>query len=175
MERRAWQIAVALSSLLSPVSVGDDVATVRLSFEKMHCEECRGALEASLKLLKDVKQAAVDGAVATVTVAEGSVPDLAKLRRAVPTDLKLRSVDLTARGTVAAAKDGLAFTPRGASRGIRLVNPEETPKPEDDRIAQLRQALGGRNRFEIGGEWRDDGKAGERLAVRTFKQVDWKE
>ena len=63
----------------------------------------------------------------------------------------------------------------GVKEGIALVNAGEKPKPENDRIEQLGRALGGKNRFEIAGEWRDDGKPGERLALKSFQKADWKE
>ena len=172
MEGKIAAVAVALSTLLPALSADD--ATLTLSFEKMHCGECRSALESNLKLLKDVQAISIDKAVATLSVSEGSIPDLPKLRRAIPTDLKLRSVDLDARGTVAASKEGLTFTPRAMTASVTLVNLREDPKPEEDRIAELRKAMSGKNRFRIVGEMREkDGAA--RLALRSFQATDWKE
>ena len=94
---------------------------------------------------------------------------------AVPGDLKLNSIELTLRGSVAkGSKPGLFLTPRSARSTVLLVNLEEKPKPEEDRLAKLEKAMGGKNRFEIAGEWREE-KGVERLALRSFNATDWKD
>lgn len=165
----------ALLALALLVQAPEAVATVRLSIEKMHCEDCRASLEANLRRLKDVKEVRIDGVEAVVTLPEGPRPRRADFVAAVPGDLRLRSIDLALRGTVSpGTKPGLFLSPRAGRGSITLVNLEEKPKPEDDRIAKLEKAMGGKSRFEVSGEWREE-KGVEKLALKSFAATDWKD
>jgi hypothetical protein len=163
-------LLVALALLLA---VDDDLVVVTLVFEKMHCEECKTTLQAQLKQSqKNVKDVVVEGETATLRMMEGTPLDLTKLRRAVPSDLKVKSIGLSARGTVTSRGSELRFQPRDAAVEYPLVNREE--KPKEDRVEALRKELGGKNRFEIAGELREKDKATQ-IVLTGFKKADWKE
>jgi copper chaperone CopZ len=151
--------------------VDDDVYTVTLAFESMHCDECKSALETNLKAgVKDVQKVAIEGETATVVVKDGGAPDLSKLRRAVPGDLKLKAVGVKARGTVATKGSDLVFTWKDTTQQVPLSNRDE--KPKQDRLSELRKEMGGKNRFEIAGELREKERI-PRLVVDSFAKTDW--
>ncbi len=154
--------------------VDDDVLTVTLTFEKMHCDECKGTVEAQLRQTHKGAKVTVDGDTATLTIPEGTCLDLAKVHRALPSDLKLKAVGLRARGTVTAKGADLRFQPRNTATELPLANRDEKPKAKEDRLADLRKDLGGKNRFEITGELREKDKTTQ-LVVSSFKKTDWTE
>ena len=154
--------------------VDDDVLTVTLTFEKMHCDDCKTTVEAQLKQTHKNAKVAVEGDTATVVLPEGTAVDLAKLRRAVPSDLKVKTIGLTARGTVTAKGADMRFQPRDAATEYALVNRDEKPKKEDNKLDELRKEMGGKNRFEITGELRDKDKTTQ-LVLTGFKKTEWKE
>ena len=152
--------------------VDDEVLTISLAFEKMHCDECRTTVEAQLRQTHKNAKVTVEGDTATVTIPEGTALDLAKIHRALPSDLKLKSIGLTGRGTVTAKGADLRFQPRNTVSEYPLANREERPKAKDDRLAELRKELAGKNRFEITGELREKDKTIQ-LVVTGFKKTDW--
>ncbi len=162
-----------LPLLLATVLVVDeDVLSISLVFEKMHCDECKATVEAQLRQTHKNAKVTVEGDTATVTIPEGTALDLSKIHRALPSDLKLKSIGLTARGTVTAKGADFKFQPRNTASEYPLVNRDEKPKAKDDRLAELRKELGGKNRFEITGELREKDKLTQ-LIVTGFKKTDW--
>lgn len=158
---------------LAAAPPAEDVHTLSLVFEAMHCDACRESLEANLKVLRGVVGVAIDGTTARVSVKEGTPLDGPRLKRAVPTDLKLTAILLEARGVVAAGEP-LRFTPKSAVAALELANRKETPAPDEDRIAQLRQALAGGTRFSLRGELVEKDRAW-RLLLDSFERAEWKE
>jgi copper chaperone CopZ len=155
--------------------VDDGAVLVTITFEKMHCAECRTTAESQLKRAQSgVKSVAIDGETAAVTIEEGVKLELAKLRKAIPTDLKIKSLALTARGTVTSKDAELKFQPRDTAIEFPLANREERPKAEDDKVGALKKEMGGKNRFEVSGELREKNQVTQ-LVLTSFKKTDWKD
>jgi copper chaperone CopZ len=160
----------ALLVLAFVFAADDDVITVRITFEKMHCDGCKSDLESNLKrCYRTAKSVSVEGDTATLQLPEGAALQFPMLQKQIPGDLKVKSVVLTARGVVSEGK-GLTFVPRDTAHGFTLVNREEKPKAEDDQVGLLKKQMGGKNRFEVSGEWKD-----KEIVLTGFKKTDWKE
>jgi len=157
------------------VCIDDGAVIVTIGFEKMHCDECRTTAESQLKRAQGgVKTVAIDGETATVTIEEGTKLELSKLRKAIPTDLKIKSLGLCARGTVSAKGSLLNFQPRDTALEFQLANREERPKSEDDKVGALKKEMGGKNRYEVSGELREKDKVTQ-LVLTSYKKTDWKD
>lgn len=152
-----WLLACALQA--------GDTYTVTLTFEKMHCDECKTELETTLKKIQGVKAVAVTEKAAAVTFEDKApVPAFNRL----PKDLKLVSSTVSIRGTVSFAGDKATLSAKGSGQTLALVNPE---KPKDDRLAELKKQLGGKNRFQVTGAL----VAGKGIGVESFQPAEWKD
>jgi copper chaperone CopZ len=143
----------------------DDTYTVTLTFEKMHCDECKAELESTLKKMQGVKTVAItENAAAATFEDKAPVPAFNRL----PKDLKLMSATVSIRGTVSFAGDKATLAAKGSGQTLALTNPE---KPRADRLAELKKQLGGKNRFQVTGQL----VSGKAIAVETFQAADWKD
>jgi copper chaperone CopZ len=155
----AWTLAVVLLA-------AEDVYTATLVFEKMHCEECRRELEATVQRMQGCRGVTFSGESAVVTFDERApVPAFNRL----PKDLAVRAVKVSLRGTVSFAGDKATLAAKGSGQALALVNPE-SPKGED-RLGELRRRLEGKNRFRISGTL----VGGKMIVLESFEPTDWKD
>lgn len=152
---------ILLALLLSPQ---DDAFTVTLAFDKMHCDECKGEVEAILKKKPGFKSLSFTETSAVAAFDEkAAVPALGGF----PKDLSLRAVRLSIRGTVSFAGDKATLVAKGSGAALALAS----ASPQPDRLAELKKALGGKNRFRVAGVW-----AGAKgLLLEGFQPADWRE
>lgn len=147
-------------------AIDDDAFTVTLAFEKMHCDECKAELEASVKKIQGFKSVIIIENTGTVIFDDKApIPAFNRL----PKDLSLRAAVLTIRGTVSLSGDKATLVAKGSGATLALVNPEK-PKAVD-RLAELKKQLGGKNRFQVTGAL----VGGRSIALESFKPADWKE
>lgn len=141
-------------------AVQEDATAVTLAFERIHCDECKSELEASVKKMPGFKSVSFSGGSAVVLFDEKSaVPVFNRL----PKDLSLRSVTLAIRGTVSVAGDKATFVARSGAT-YSLANGEK------DVLAELKKKLGGKNRFQVTGTL-----AGGQIHLSAFQPADWKD
>ena len=154
-----------LSALIALfAAVDEDAIMVTLAFERMHCDECKSELEASVKKMPGFKSVSVSGSSAVVTFDEkASVPAFNRL----PKDLSLRSVTLSIRGTVSFAGDKATLVARSGVT-YALVNPD---KSKTDAVGDLKKKLGGKNRFQVTGTL----EGGKSIHLSSFQAADWKD
>jgi copper chaperone CopZ len=143
---------------------GDDAFTVTFAFEKMHCDECKAEVEAILKKKPGFKSLSF-----TETSAVAAFDEKAAVPAAggFPKDLSLRAVRLSIRGTVSFAGDRATLVAKGSGAALALAN----ASPQPDRLAELRKALGGKNRFRVTGLL----AVGKGLLLEGFEAADWRE
>ncbi len=135
--------------------------SVTLSFEKMHCDECKAELEATLKKLQGVRSVSIAEAAATLSIGDKSpVPAFNRL----PKDLVLRQVTATLRGTVSFAGDKATLVAKGSGVTLALAGPA-------DKLGELKSKLGGKNRFLVTGAL----QGGKSLVLASFQPADWKD
>lgn len=146
-----------LAAVLAVLALQEEPVTVALVFEKMHCEECRLEVEASVKRWTGFKSVTTAGNVATVVLEEKApVPAVGGF----PKDLVLGAARITLRGLVSASGEKLTLVAKGSGAVIALGTDPA-----------LRKALGGKNRFRLTGVL-----AGPKsLKVESFQAVDWKD
>jgi copper chaperone CopZ len=150
------------SLLLAAALLQDDVTTLTLRYERMHCDECRSETEAVLKRLPGFKSVSLGETSAEAQFLEKSPPPSPS---GLPRDIGLKRITLSLRGTAAAAGDRLVFQARLSGTSYTLVNPA---KDGADRLAELRAALGGKNRFRIMGT-----PSGKDFLLESFKPAEW--
>ncbi len=161
-------ILLALLALLAllpePAAAQDDAIAVTLSFERIHCDECKAELEASVKKMQGFKLVSFIATSAVVIFDEKvPVPGFNRL----PKDLSLRAVTLTIRGTVGFTGDKATLVARSGAT-YALVNPE---KGKGDPLGELKKKLGGKNRFTVTGTMGD----AKSIALASFQAADWKD
>jgi copper chaperone CopZ len=145
--------------LLALICVQEDVNTLTLVFEKMHCEECKLEVEARVKKIPGFVSMTFTDATAVVLTAEKAAPPVVG---ALPKDLRLKAQTIQIRGTVNASGDKLTLVAKGSGATLALGG---------DKLAELKKALGGKNRFRITGPL----MGGKTLNVEAFKADDWKD
>ena len=145
--------------LLALICVQEDVNTLTLVFEKMHCEECKLEVEARVKKIPGFVSMTFTDATAVVLTAEKAPPPVVG---ALPKDLRLKAQTIQIRGTVNASGDKLTLVAKGSGATLALGG---------DKLAELKKALGGKNRFRITGPL----MGGKTLNVEAFKADDWKD
>lgn len=145
--------------LLALACAQDDVNTLTLVFENMHCDECKFEVEARAKKIPGFVSLSFADATAVIHVAEKSPPPLVG---AFPKDLRLKTQTVRLRGTVNASGDKLTLVAKGSGATLALGG---------DRLAELKKALGGKNRFLLSGPLRGE----KTLAVESFQPADWKD
>ena len=156
-------LLLAVVPWLCPVD--DDSFTVTLAFERMHCDECKAELDASLKKMTGVRLVTLIAGNAVVVFDEKSaVPAFNRL----PKDLNLRSVTLSIRGTVSFTGEKATLVARSGAT-YALVNPD---KSKQDHVADLKKKLAGKSRFTVTGALGADGKT---LLLQSFQTTDWKD
>ncbi len=150
-----------LAALLGPAQ--EEPYTVVLTFQEMHCEQCKADLESTLRQVQGFKSVSFAGNVVTATFEEKApVPGFTRL----PSDLRLQSAAITIRGTVSVAGDRVTFVPKGSGGAMPLQNPEGK-----DTLGALRQQAGGKNRFQVTGVLSAGGRA---IVLGSFQKADWK-
>lgn len=144
----------------------DETYSVTLTFQSMHCEECKVQLQECLEKIRGVKSVALGGNSATASVEEKTRFELTRFRSASPRDMKLKSVSLSVRGCVSESGGQFKVTTKGAGQVFSLVNPEKR-----DPLSELKQQLGGANKFRI------DGIAIEptKVELNSFAKTDYDE
>jgi copper chaperone CopZ len=156
-------ILLALVSWLA--AVDEDAITVTLAFERMHCDECKSELEASVRKMQGFKGVSFLGSAVLVLFDEKQpVPAFNRL----PKDLSLRAVTLAIRGTVSFAGEKATLVARSGST-YALANPD---KSKQDHLGDLKKKLGGKSRFTVSGTIGGDGKT---ILLQSFQAADWKD
>lgn len=145
--------------LLALSCVQEDVNTLTLVFEKMHCDECKFEVEARAKKIPGFVSMTFVDATAVILTAEKAPPPAAG---AFPKDLRLRAQTIQIRGTVNASGDKLTLVAKGSGATLGLGG---------DKLADLKKALGGKNRFRLNGPL----MGGKTLTVESFQAADWKD
>jgi copper chaperone CopZ len=148
-----------IALLLALACVQEDVNTLTLVFEKMHCDECKLEVEARVKKIPGFLSMTFTDATAVVLTAEKAPPPVVG---ALPKDLRLKAQTIQIRGTVNASGDKLTLVAKGSGATLALGG---------DKLADLKKALGGKNRFRITGPL----MGGKTLNVEAFKADDWKD
>jgi len=152
-------------AVLAALLAAEDTYTVTLTFEKMHCDECKAELDTTLKKMQGVKTVAITENAAAATFEEkAAVPAFNRL----PKDLKLLSATVSLRGTVSFAGDKATLAAKGSGQTLGLVNPEQ---PKADKLAELKKHLGGKNRFQVTGQI----VSGKAIVLESFQAADWKD
>ena len=155
-------ILLALGLCLA--AVDEDAITVTLSFERMHCDECKSELEASVKKMAGFKGVTFLGSNVLVLIDEKQpVPAFNRL----PKDLSLRAVTLALRGTVSFAGEKGTLVARSGST-YALGNADKSK----DSLGELKKKLGGKSRFTVSGALGGDGKT---ILLQSFQATDWKD
>jgi len=132
-------------------------------FEKMHCDECKAEVEARVRKLPGFKSVVFEEDAARVLLEEKSpIPAIGTF----PKDLSLKAQRLSLRGAVNASGDKLTLIAKESGTALGLANPEPA---REDRLAELRKAMGGKNRFRVTGLL-----SGRTLVVESFEKADWK-
>lgn len=153
---------IALAWLALAAVVQDESVSLTLLFEKMHCDECKAEVEARVRKLPGFRSVAFEGDAAKVLLDEKfPVPAVGSF----PKDLSLKAQRLALRGTVNASGDKLTLIAKGSSTALGLANPE---RPPADRLSELKQAMGGKNRFRVTGLL-----SGRTLVLESFEKADW--
>ena len=153
----------AILPLLAPSD--EDVFTVTLQFERLHCDECRAELETTLRKMAGVREVTLREDSVELHVEERCrVPDFARL----PRQAGLKAITLTLRGTASFSGEKATFVARSGALH-RLVNPEGSGA---DPVGDLRKRLGPKGRFQVTGTVGPDGKG---IALKAFEPVDWKD
>jgi len=150
---------MTLTLLWALACAQDDVNTLTLVFEKMHCDECKFEVEARAKKIPGFVSLSFADATAVVNVAEKSPPPAVG---AFPKDLRLKSQTVKLRGTVNASGDKLTLVAKGSGATLALGG---------EKLDELKRALGGKNRFVLSGPL----MGGKTLAVESFQPADWKD
>lgn len=148
-----------MTALLLSLCLQEDANVLTLVFEKMHCDECKFEVEARAKKIPGFLSLTFIDATAVVLTAEKAPPPALG---ALPKDLRLRVQTAQLRGTVNVSGDKLTLVAKGSGATIALGG---------DKVADLKKALGGKNRFRIAGAL-DGGKT---LKVESFQTADWKD
>lgn len=137
---------------------GDDTYTLTLTFQRMHCDECKREAEAAVKRLPGFVGVTFAETSAVVILAEKSpVPAIGGL----PKDMGYRSSHLAIHGTVSCTGDKATLVAKGSGTTLQLTG---------DKLAELRKKLGGKNRFQICGVL-----AGKSLQLESFQTAEWKD
>lgn len=140
-------------------AVQEDVNTLTLVFEKMHCDECRLEVEARVKKVPGfVSLTFLDSAAIVLTAEKAPPPAIAGF----PKDLRLKTQTIQIRGTVNVSGDKLTLVAKGSGATIALAG---------DKLEALKKGLGGKNRFRLTGAL----AGGKTLSVENFQAADWKD
>jgi copper chaperone CopZ len=141
-------------------AVQEDVNTLTLVFEKMHCDECKLEVEARVRKVPGFVSVTFLESTALVLVAEKAPPPVIG---GLPKDLRLKAQQIQIRGTVNASGDKLTLVAKGSGATLALAG---------DKLAELKKALGGKNRFRLTGALAAGGKT---LTLDSFQAADWKD
>ena len=140
--------------------VQEDVNTLTLVFEKMHCDECKLEVEARVRKLPGFVSITIIESTALVLTAEKAPPPV---MTGFPKDLRLKAQTIEIRGTVNASGDKLTLVVKGSGATLALAG---------GKLEALKKALGGKNRFRLAGALAPGGKT---LSVDSFQAADWKD
>ena len=148
-----------MALLLAAACVQEDVNTLTLVFEKMHCDECKFEVEARAKKIPGFASMTFADATAVILTAEKAPPPSVG---AFPKDLRLKTQTIQIRGTVNASGDKLTLVAKGSGATLALGG---------EKLADLKKALGGKNRFRLTGPL----MGGKTLNLESFQPADWKD
>lgn len=146
-----------ITLLLALLCAQEDLNTLTLVFENMHCDECKFEVEARARKVPGFVSLSFEDATAVVRTAEKAPPPMVG---AFPKDLRLKSQTIRIRGTVNASGDKLTLVAKGSGATLGLGG---------DKLAELKAALGGRNRFRLAGAL----MGGKMLHVESFQAAEW--
>ena len=150
-------MAIMLAMLCA---VQEDVVTLSLVFEKMHCDECKLEVEARVKKIPGFVSVTFIESTALVLVAEKAPPPVIA---GLPKDLRLKAQQVQIRGTVNASGEKLTLVAKSSGATLALAG---------DKVADLKKALAGKNRFRLTGSLAAGGKT---LTLESFQAADWKD
>ncbi len=137
---------------------GEDTYTLTLTFQRIHCDECKREAEAAVKRLPGFVAVSFAETSAVVTLADKApVPAVGGL----PKDMGFRGSHLSIQGTVTCSGEKATIVAKGSGSTLQLVG---------DKLPELRKKLGGRNRFQVSGAL-----AGKSLQLESFQPAEWKD
>jgi hypothetical protein len=137
---------------------GDDTYTLTLSFQRMHCDECKREAEATVKRLPGFVAVTFAETAAVVILTDKSpVPVIGGL----PKDMGFRGSHLTIHGTVTCSGEKATLVAKGSGATLQLAG---------DKVADLKKKLGGKNRFQVSGAL-----TGKSLQLESFQPAEWKD
>lgn len=155
--------AAIVPVMLAALQAGDTVQLV-VTFESMHCAECRTELEGVTKKMPGLVSVKIAGNRVTLTLAERApLPPLTRF----PKELKVRGAVLSLRGTAVFSRNKVSFVAKGSGATLALANPT---RPAVDHLGKLRAQQGGRNRFRVTGSLK-----GRTLVLASFQKAEWKD
>lgn len=163
---------LAIAMILAVPGRLEETWTATIAVKSTHCDECEKRLDAQLKLIPGVKDVTIgaDKAAVTVTIAEKHAVKLGTLKAAIPNDMKLQRIDVSIRGTVAAGGKGVSVTAKESNARYDLADRD----PKAGKVEELKKAMGGRNRFQISGEFVVvEGR--ETILLEKFAVAEWKD
>ncbi len=161
------RIALLLVALVAPC-VDDETWSATITVDAMHCDECKASLEANLKQLKGVTTVEVNGTTAKVAVLEKQGIAHRSFVNALPTDLKLKSIDVKVRGVIGEKGDRLELRAKSSAQVFRLANKDD----KTDVIGPLKKDLAPPAKFAVAGEL---DKADTLLLSAAPAKTDWKD
>lgn len=137
---------------------GDDTYTLTLSFQRMHCEECKREAEAAVRRLPGFVAVTFAETAAVVILTEKTpVPAVGGL----PKDMGYRGSHLSIHGTVTLNGEKATLVAKTSGTTLQLTG---------DKVAELRKKLGGKNRFQVSGAL-----LGKSLQLESFQPAEWKD
>jgi len=139
-------------------SGGDDTYTLTLTFQRMHCDECKREAEAAVRRFPGFVGVTFAETAAVVILADKSpLPAVGGL----PKDMGYRGSHLTIHGTVSCTGEKATLVAKGSGTTLQLTG---------DKLGELRKKLGGKNRFQVSGSL-----AGKSLQLESFQPAEWKD
>jgi len=152
------KLLFCLLSLLPGGVSQEDTYTLTLTFQRMHCDECKRDAEATVKRIPGFVSVTFAETFAVVQMADKSpVPSVAGL----PKDMGYRGCHLTIQGTVTFTGDKATLVARGSGCTLSLAG---------GKLAELKKKLAGKHRFLVSGAL-----AGKSLQLETFQPSEWKD
>lgn len=169
MMRRMLRALAMLAAFLA--GGDDDTWTVTVTVEAMHCDECRSALEANLKAIKDAR-VEIDGTTAKVTVPEKTAVRYKTIASSLPGDLKLKSVVVSFRAVVSLKGDRLDARAKESEQTFALANADEKKK---DVTGELKKSLADPPKYVVTGELVEKQRVETILLSSAPAKTNWKD
>jgi len=164
-------------ALLAAQAREEEKFPLTVTFESLHCAECRLGIEEGLGALPGVKKVSLveDQARATLLVLEKAWVSPGAVQKSVPSDLRIHSIEVTVRGLVFFGEEGGTLRAKDSGRPLRLANHLVEGEPEKDRVEELRRQFDPQQpKYRITGLLKETRKD-TILELLSFERVEWKE